>query len=506
MNLRTILCGIALAACANGIHADEPPLEYTFHHEHVLGTSLELRMSASSRDAAALAEQTALAEIDRLARILSRHDAESELMRWQSESLDSQKPVSEDLAHVLERAEHWRRQTTGAFDVRAAEVAVKTATLAREDRQPDLRPLASAPYTLSSSDERPVVHRHDELPISLDALAKGYIIDRVCERLRERCPDIASFSVNIGGDMRKIGNRPLPVSITNPFDPTEGSRPIHSFVASQPVAVATSGNYRRFVEVNGSRQSHIVDPRTGLPADKVASATVIALTAIDADALSTSLCVLSPNEGTALVESLDKVECLIVLTDGRQIASRGWPGKPSGPAYQLVSANDPKSEHSGLLVNFTLNRPKDGRYRRPYVAVWLEDEEGYPVKTAILWMQTEEPGPRWHRDLTRWYRNDRTRKLVEKSDLIGTISSATRGPGEYTARFDGNDDSGKPLPAGKYTLYLEVAREHGTYQIIRESVELGGKPIAKKELEGNVEMSAVSYEYIPAGNPTVAKR
>ena len=149
-----------------------------------------------------------------------------------------------------------------------------------------------------------------------------------------------------------------------------------------------------------------------------------------------------------------------------------------------------------LTIDFRLNRPRGKRYRRPYVAVWLEDSEGFPVKTGLLFLQTEQPGPRWHRDLTRWYTNDRTRKLVEKKDLIGTISSATRGPGDYSAEFDGTDNLGKKLPDGTYTLCLEVAREHGTYQIIREPIELNGdKAIAKTDLKPNVEVSKVSYWY-----------
>ncbi len=117
-------------------------------------------------------------------------------------------------------------------------------------------------------------------------------------------------------------------------------------------------------------------------------------------------------------------------------------------------------------------------------------------------MQTDQPGPRWHRDLTRWYRNDRLRKTVEKTNLIETISGATRGPGTYQAVFDGKDNAGKVLEPATYTLCLEVAREHGTYQIIRKKIDIGDKAIEKTELEGNVEMGDVSFTYVP---PTAQK-
>jgi hypothetical protein len=176
-------------------------------------------------------------------------------------------------------------------------------------------------------------------------------------------------------------------------------------------------------------------------------------------------------------------------------------------AADAVQAEQPKADSEekaneqvseGLFVEFSLSRPEGGRYRRPYVAVWLEDQDGFPVKTAALWLQTEQPGPRWHRDLTRWYRNDRMRKLAENADLIDSVSGPTRGPGDYSAYFDGTDNSGKSLPEGKYTLCIEAAREHGTYQLIKENLELSDKVIGKKQLKGNVEVRSACYWFTPS--------
>lgn len=170
------------------------------------------------------------------------------------------------------------------------------------------------------------------------------------------------------------------------------------------------------------------------------------------------------------------------------------------------STKDPKQTVSveqtkpGLHISFALNRPEGGQYRRPYVAVWIEDQENFPVKTGALWIQTEQPGPRWHRDLTRWYRNDRMRKVAEKTDLIDGISAATRGPGSYAAHFDGTDNAGQALKPGKYTLCLEVAREHGTYQIIRHEFVWGDQAIPQVSLDGNIEVSDVMISFNPMTN------
>ncbi len=338
--------------------------------------------------------------------------------------------------------------------------------------------------------------RHDRLPITLDGLAKGYILDAVCHAISSKHAEVTEFSINIGGDLRKVGSRPQAISITTPTNSADNAAALQTFTIDRPLALATSGNYRRNFLIADRNYSHIFDPRTCMPADEIVSASVIAFSAMDADALATACSVLAPQQSLALIATLPDAACLLVAADGRRFASPNWPAAGEIAKAQFVAADDAAAS-TGLHVKFTLNRPQGGRYRRPFVAVWLEDKDGFPVKTAVLWLQKDQPGPRWHRDLSRWYRNDRTRKVVEKSDLIDTISGATRGPGQYEARFDGTDNAGKPLPDGDYVLCLEAAREHGTYQIIRQPLKLGGEAIALQKLKGNVEMSEASYEYAP---------
>ncbi|MEM8669117.1 MAG: DUF2271 domain-containing protein [Planctomycetota bacterium] len=452
---------------------------FQFNHEHVLGTSLQLTVDVPDQITARKIERAALSEIDRLNSVLSSYDAASEFSKWQRAKNPTQ--VSCDLAAVLRRAEHWRMATAGAFDVRA----ISGASVSTSSEQ--------APYRVSTTNE---TTRLDSASISLDAIAKGYILDSVSEKVCKQFDTLSGFTINIGGDIRTCGDAPLTVGVTDPFAASENDPSLVQFLVEGNAGVATSGGYRRGHLNAGERQSHIIDPRSGQSVSEVASVTVIAPNATDADASATAVSVLGASDGIKLIEGLDGYHCLVVLNDGQVLASSNWPSTES----DVLVAMQSDEEKPGLIVDFKLNRPRGGRYRRPYVAVWLEDEDGYPVKTALLWLQTDQPGPRWHRDLTRWYRNDRMRKVVEKKNMIGTISGATRGPGEYQARFDGTDNEGNKLSDGKYTLCLEVAREHGTYQIIREPVVLDGKPIAAKELKSNVEMSAVKFRYVPVSD------
>ncbi|RYG56918.1 DUF2271 domain-containing protein, partial [bacterium] len=139
--------------------------------------------------------------------------------------------------------------------------------------------------------------------------------------------------------------------------------------------------------------------------------------------------------------------------------------------------------------------PADGaRYRRPYVAVWLEDGDGVAVRTLALWFQQDSKGPRWLPDLKRWYRDEKERRVLNGGDLVKTVSSATRRPGSYSLVWNGRDDDGKAVSQGDYTLCIEAAREHGTYQIIKSPIKIGTTPFTKN-LEGNVEIQSAKVAY-----------
>ena len=519
LSVRRAACVVScllLAVNVVPIAAAEP---FVFDHENVLGTSLEIQVDADSEAAAIAVESTVLAEIDRLARIFSSYDPHSEFSRWQS-STGVATSLSPELFELLSASDRWRTASQGAFNP-----AVEHFTrLWKRGQERDSIPTEAELAATSALVNRPQwslnqrtreATRLVEGPLNLNAIAKGAIVDRACEKAIRESSDVRSVIVNIGGDLRILGATPQRVDIADPFHDAVNDRPLATILV-QNRGVATSGNYRRGFTINGRRYSHVIDPRTGQPVTRLASATVVAPTTAEANALAVIFNVLPIEESRALAENLSGFEWLLVAADGRQTRSHGWEAlaarSESARSTQLASADDekqpdtteskpeadPKSDGEALLellVKFELSRPHGQGYRRPYVAIWLEDKDEFPVRTSVLWMQTRQPGPRWHRDLIRWYRNDRARKLADGKDLIGTISSATRGPGEYKAVFDGKDDSGKPLPAGKYTLYIEAAREHGTYQLVRHELQLGRDPIGETKLKNNAEIKSASVEY-----------
>lgn len=480
---------------------------FEFYHEHVLGTSLKIVIEADSSATADKAEALALQEIDRLDAIFSTYNAKSEFSRWQA-NVGKAQAISPELYDVLKQSERWQQLSGGAFNPAAAAVAKVWANAEKLQRLPVQQDLAQAVEMLAQPQwklgAKPQAMKLGEASLTLNAIAKGAIVDAASQAAR-RQDGVQGVLVCIGGDMTAWGQSVTPVAIADPHNDAENAAPIAKIYVENR-SLATSGNYRRGYDIAGVHYSHILDPRSGQPVDHVHSATVLAPTAADADALATIFNVLSVSASQQLAASLSDVDYLLVTDNGQQVKSKSWDKLTLPRPTQFTAVEDEKKADEAkaadkaaggleLVVNFELDRPEGGRYRRPYVAVWLEDEDEFPVRTALLWMQTKDPGPRWHRDLLRWYRQDGVRKLADGKALIGTISGATRGPGKYTAVFDGLDDNGKPLPAGKYTLFLEVAREHGTYQLIRQQVTLGDKPVAATDLKSNVEVKSASFEY-----------
>jgi thiamine biosynthesis lipoprotein len=279
-------------------------------------------------------------------------------------------------------------------------------------------------------------------------------------------------------------------------------------------SVATSGMSRRGFDIKGKWYSHVFDPRTGRPVERVMGATVVASRGADADALAKICSLLEPGQSLSLIKTMPGVECLIVLADRHIVKSPGWnrlervdsimlaqastrPGGTTAKAEPEAKAGPAWNSEFELVVNFEINQPgaEKGRYRRPYVAVWAEDSQGRSVRTLALWVSLAGSGPfQWLPDLKRWFKSDEERKLAGKKDIFFAISRPTRPPSKYKLIWDGKDDDGKPLAAGDYTVFIEAAREHGTYQSIRQQVSLTDKPF-REDLKGNVEIRSASIEY-----------
>ena len=471
---------------------------YVMHHENVLGTSLEIRVWSGSAKVAASAEEAVLAEIDRMARIVSTYDSTSEFSRWQSAG--KLQKLSPELTRLLRSCDQWRERTDGAFHPGVERIsriwrAAETAKCLPDQLELDaavLR-LREAPWKWNGTEVEPKT----DYPLTFNAIAKGAIVD-AASLVAMKVPGVDAISGAVGGDLRCLGDLSQMVSIPSPRPELTGGAIIEQFEITNQAVATSSGAYRGFT-IDGKRYSHLIDPRNGRPVDHMLSATVVAPTTEQADVLATACSVLTVQQSLDLIASLEHVECVLVDREGKRHFSPGWTGlSQSEPTSQLCGDDETIEPWNGgfeLKVDLEINQPDEGRrYKRPYVAVWIEDRDGYPVKTLILWVQSTGKGPRWIPDLKRWYRSDRVRKLAEETDLVELVSEATRKPGKHSVVWKGKDNTGKLVAPGDYTVYVEAAREHGTYQLLRKKVTIGKKPFAE-EFDSNVEIKAAKIEY-----------
>lgn len=501
--LAFLLAGPFVASVGRAQAGD--PQRHIFRHESVLGTSCELRVRSRDRAAAEAAERVALAEIDRLAGIFSGYSATSEFNRWQA-TRNEAVPVSAELFEVLAAAEQWRARSGGAFDVGAEAFTRLWQAAASKQTAPSAAELASTVFRVAAPAwrldlaKRTATHLTD-CPLSLNAIAKGFIIERA-SAAAARVEGVAGLLLEIGGDLRVRGELAEPVALVDPRNDAENAATLTA-VTVRDAALATSGAYRRGVNLGGRHFSHIIDPRTGQPADRVPGATVMAPDAATADALATAFSVMTPGESVRLADAMPGVACWLVGADGTIRRSSRWPaggGPVNGPmtasaaSTSLAQAQPAAAEARELRLKFEINHPEGGRYLRPYVAVWIEDKDAFPVRTLLLWLLAPPKGERWISDLRRWSRGDQMRRLVDAQDLVATISGATRNPGEYSVAWDGKDDHGQLVKPGNYTLYLEAAREHGTYQLMKHEFAVGGVDF-NAAIKGNEEIKGATIEY-----------
>jgi thiamine biosynthesis lipoprotein ApbE len=307
--------------------AARPLPVFTFHYENALGTSLELRIRAASSEHAEQAEQRALAEIDRLESIFSIFDPASELRQWQRR-VGVPIRLSPELWAVLQDCERWQECSGGAFHPASEGYSRLWREAAERNTPPTLEEIAAARtkaaqrlWYLDPATET-ATYLSDG-PLSLNAIAKGYIVDHACAAAFPPDTSIDGVILNIGGDLRIQGDASEIVGITDPNRDAENAAPV-SRIRVRNVAVATSGDGRRGFQIGSTFHSHILDPRTGMPAAQIRNASVLAPNAADADALATIFSVLAPEESIRLADSLPNVGCLLIAHDGRCYRNSCW--------------------------------------------------------------------------------------------------------------------------------------------------------------------------------------
>lgn len=300
---------------ASATKADEPK-RFEFSEPH-MGTTFRLVLYARDQALADQAAKAAFARVVELDNRLSDYKQTSELMRLCQKAGSAPVPVSDDLFRVLNYGQIVSQMSDGAFDVSVGPLT-KLWRLARRTHQlPDPEKLAKAKELVGfrniklDAKNRAVQLLKPGMQLDLGGIAKGYTGDAVLETLAKM--HVTHALLAAGGDVT-VGDAPpgtkgWTIGIA-PLENPEKTPSRYLLLANQ--AVSTSGDAEQYVEIDGKRYSHIVDPRTGLGLVGRMSATVVARRGIQSDSLTKTVAVLGPERGLKIIDSVEGASALLI--------------------------------------------------------------------------------------------------------------------------------------------------------------------------------------------------
>lgn len=288
--------------------------------------------------------EAVLAQIDR---VFSTYRTDSEISRFNASGSTDWQAVSPELAQLVAEAERVSQATEGAFDITVGPLLRLWGfgpEFQADPRLPDAAVLASVRQRVGYRKLRyrlqpPALRKTiPELELDLNALVAGYAADRVAAGLEQR--GVRNYLVDMGGELRFRGHNAQGDAWSIAIEqPSPGTSRVARRLKLRDCAVASSGDYRNFFELDGQRYAHVLDARTGQPIrHELASVTVLSPMALQADLWATALLVLGPVEGLRLARALG-VSALFITRqqDGlHELASADLSHCPAGTPARTV--------------------------------------------------------------------------------------------------------------------------------------------------------------------------
>jgi thiamine biosynthesis lipoprotein len=292
---------------------------------HVIAVAPDQRTANKSIDAA-------LQQLQTIEALMSYHRDDSEIAILNRSAYEKPLKVSKDTFQVVQKAIEFSSLSDGAFDITVGPLmdlwrqAGEANSVPTDAELAEVRAKVGYQKLILDANQMTIKFSVEGMKLDLGGIAKGYGIDKAVEAM-QTCGATAGL-VDVGGNIRCFGKpKAKPhwlIGLQDPNIKSEIRNPKSeiSLEAGKPLlilklndaAVATSGHYRRFVSIGGKKFSHIIDTKTGLSSDKLASVTIIAKDAITADALSTAVIVMGAENGLALIEKIPQTEAILITS------------------------------------------------------------------------------------------------------------------------------------------------------------------------------------------------
>ena len=337
MNRKIVRSG-AILVCAFLVAASwfscaaKGPADADSGDQLVMGTFVHVVVVANDSDTAREGVAAAMKEIRRVDELMSDFKNDSDIGRANAEAAKHPVQVSESTYEVLQRSVEFSKLTDGAFDVTVGPLVDLFRTSKKTGIAPTEEQIAAAKTKVGfeklelDDQNRTIRFSVQGMRLDLGAIAKGYAVDEATEAA-QRCGALGAM-VDIGGNIRCFGWPPKGrdhwlIGVQDPNSAVEGvgGGGLLFTLKITNASMATSGDYQQFALVQGKRYSHILDPHTGVSAEGLSSVTIITNNATDADALSTSVSVMGPQKGLALIEKFPGTEAILIS---------------SGPKYEIT--------------------------------------------------------------------------------------------------------------------------------------------------------------------------
>jgi thiamine biosynthesis lipoprotein len=302
-------------------YATDAPLQPYEAVESHMGTLVRIKLYAANQERAKAGFRAAFDRITQLDRTLSDYQPESELNQLSRTAAGHPVKISDDLYRVLSAAQGLAKESGGAFDVTQGPVILLWRNARSDHMLPDPSALRAAAgrsgFTklhLDPSGPMAMLDRED-MQLDVGGIAKGYAADAALEVLTSM--GITSALVAASGDLAfshaPPGQRGWKIGLDSLDTP---DAPFSRVLELSDAAVSTSGDTEQFVELNGKRYSHIIDPVTSQALTDSVTVSMIARRGITADSLATAVCVLGPDRGMALVEKHRDAAAILVKRSG----------------------------------------------------------------------------------------------------------------------------------------------------------------------------------------------
>lgn len=282
----------------------------------LMGSRFDITVVSVDEDLGYINIQEAVGEIRRIEKMISSWDASSETALINKNAGIKPVKVSLELFKLIERAKQISEITDGAFDISYSSMdkiwkfdGSMTSMPTNEEIRKSVAKVGHNNIILNTADNT-VFLKYKGMKISFGAIGKGYAADKAKELLVSK--QVPAGIINAAGDLTTWGTKASGekwlIGIANPLSKDK----IFSWLPILESSVATSGNYEKFVIINGKKYTHIIDPRTGYPSAGINSVSVFAKSAELCDALATAIFIMGKNAGLSLVNQLGGTEVIIV--------------------------------------------------------------------------------------------------------------------------------------------------------------------------------------------------